>query len=54
MTAGKTGAIEIIVEAIKIHMNNAGVCYRGCGALSNITINNGKQIKRTIKLCTFI
>lgn len=37
--AGKFGAIEVILDAIKIHINNADVCEEGCGALWNITVN---------------
>ena len=40
--AGGCGAIEVIVSAMKTHMNNAGVCEKGCRALCNITVN-GKQ-----------
>ena len=39
--AGGAGAIEVIVIAMKTHSNNAGVCEHGCGALRNITVNNG-------------
>ena len=39
--AGRAGAIEAIVSAMKTHINNAGVCKQGCGALRNITVNNG-------------
>ena len=42
VTAGKCGAIEAVVSAMKTHLNNAGVCEKGCGALINITANNGK------------
>ena len=45
MKAGKEGAIELILNAIRTHINNAGVCGYGCGALCNITSNNGKQIE---------
>ena len=40
--AGECGAIEVILSAMKTHMNNAGVCEAGCGVLGNITVN-GKQ-----------
>ena len=33
--AGECGAIEVILEAMKTHMNNAGVCEKGCGTLWN-------------------
>ena len=37
--AGRAGAIDAIVSAMKTHSNNAGVCDAGCGALKNITVN---------------
>ena len=37
--AGAAGGIETVVKAINTHINNAGVCYRGCGALWNMTAN---------------
>ena len=39
---GEAGVIEVIVKAMKEHINNADVCESGCGALWNIAINNGK------------
>ena len=41
--AGRAGAIDVIVSAMKTHSNNAGVCEQGCGALSNITANGTSQ-----------
>ena len=41
MTAGKAGAIEVIVEVMKKYKSNANVCEQGCKALTNIT-ENGK------------
>ena len=38
--AGGVGAIEAIVSAMKTHIDDAGVCEAGCGALSNITVNS--------------
>ena len=51
MRAGAAGGIEAIVKAINKHINNADVCYQGCCALMNMTINNGKNtnIKQQIK-----
>lgn len=37
--AGKAGAIDVILEVMKKHMNNWNVCYSGCGAIKNITAN---------------
>ena len=42
VTAGKCGAIEAVVSAMKTHSDNADVCENGCYALNNITANNGK------------
>ena len=39
--AGRAGAIDVIVSAMKTHSNNADVCEQGCGALWAITLNNG-------------
>ena len=41
--AGAAGGIEAVVKAINTHINNAGVCENGCGALWNMTANNGKN-----------
>ena len=43
MKAGTAGGIEAVVKAISTHIGNAGVCEWGCGALWNITANNGKK-----------
>ena len=42
--AGKAGGIEAVVEAMKAHIGNDGVCLNGCWALKNIVLNNGKNI----------
>ena len=47
VTAGKCGAIEAVVSAMKTHTDNANVCEKGCGALINITANNGKYCYHT-------
>ena len=39
MAAGKAGAIEVIVEAIENHMDNADICQQGCLILWSITLN---------------
>ena len=41
--AGRAGAIDVIVSAMKTHINNAGVCEHGCGALRRITVNGTSQ-----------
>ena len=43
MKAGAAGGIEAVVKAINTHIDNAGVCEQGCGALNNMTANNGKN-----------
>ena len=45
MKAGEGGAIEVILNVMRTHINNAGVCEEGCKALINIAHNNGKQIE---------
>ena len=42
VTAGKCGAIEAVVSAMKTHLNNTSVCHYGCWALQIIAANNGK------------
>ena len=37
--AGKGGAIEVILNVMRTHSNNAGVCEYGCDALCIITAN---------------
>ena len=44
MKAGGAGAIETIVSAMKVHINNADVCYCGCGALGSIALNGTSQM----------
>lgn len=41
--AGEAGAIEAILDAMEIHINNAKVCEYGCEALWNITLNGKKE-----------
>ena len=43
MKAGAAGGIEAAVKAINTHINNAGVCEFGCGALFVMTAINGKN-----------
>ena len=43
MKAGAAGGIDAVVKAINTHIDNADVCEKGCGALSNMTFNNGKN-----------
>lgn len=37
------GAIEVVLVAMRTHIRKANVCHFGCGALKNITCNNGKS-----------
>ena len=43
VNAGRAGAIDVIISAMKTHNNNAGVCCCGCGALCNIIMNGTSQ-----------
>ena len=43
VSAGNVGGIEAVVKAINTNINNADVCKNGCGALWNMTANNGKN-----------
>ena len=43
--AGKAGAIETIVSAMKAHVENANACNSGFNTLLNITQNNGKMLQ---------
>ena len=43
VNAGRAGAIDVIVSAMRTHSNNAGVCEQGCWALRNITANGTSQ-----------
>ena len=42
MKAGAAGGVEAVVKVINTHINNAGVCENGCGALNSMTINGKK------------
>ena len=46
--AGATGGIDAVVKAINTHIDNAGVCYQGCGALMSMAVN-GKTTDKTAK-----
>ena len=39
MKAGEAGAIEAIVKAINTHIDDVDTCYRGCVALSDMTLD---------------
>ena len=47
--AGIARGIEAVVKAINTHTNNFDMCRAGCGALSNITKDNGKTTDKTAK-----
>ena len=42
MKAGAAGGIDAAVKVINTHINNAGVCEQGCGALRNMAFNSSK------------
>ena len=46
---GEYGAVEAIVDAMKVHPDNADVCANGCCALGLMASGNGKchHIHRT-------
>ena len=37
---GDEGIIETVVKAISTHIDNAGVCFTGCGVLCRMTANS--------------
>ena len=39
--AGKAGAIDAVVEAMRAHVDNAGVSEQACWAIRNICADNG-------------
>lgn len=41
MRVGECESIDTITNIMKMHVNDAEICYNGCGVLMNITINNG-------------
>lgn len=42
--AGDAGAINVILSGMKAHIESVDVCKFGCGALRNITDDNGKYV----------
>lgn len=42
--AGDAGAINVILRAMKTHIESVDVCKFGCGALWSITDDNGKYV----------
>ena len=47
MKAGVAGGIEAVVKAINTHIDSPDVCEKGCSALWNMTVNNGKTSDKT-------
>ena len=45
MIAGRVGAINIVMHAMDVHMNNPDVCEQGCKTLKNIAFINCKTSK---------
>lgn len=42
--AGECGAIEVITNFMRVHINDADtICEKGCSALNSITLNNGRK-----------
>ena len=44
MKAGTEGGIEAVVKAINTQIDSTDICKDACGALWNMTANNGKNI----------
>lgn len=43
--AGKCGAINVILDAMKRYINFANICTIGCPALKNIAVNGESLFK---------
>ena len=43
MLAGKAGAIDAVLAAMRAHADNAGVLEQACWAMQNIIINGVSQ-----------
>lgn len=48
--AGECGAIEVVVNVMKTHINNLGICSYGCVALGVITYGSGKCFTDNLRL----
>ena len=46
MKAVTAGGIEAVVKAVSAHIDNAGVCKQGCGALLNMIGGSSKHWHR--------
>ena len=51
--AREAGAIEIVLDLFKKHINNEYVSVNGCAALFSMIQNNGKSINTEIPLDGF-
>ncbi len=51
MLARKAGAIDAVVAVMRAHIGNAGVLKQACGALQNISIDNGAFSKCMVIKC---
>lgn len=47
ITAGKLGAVEMLLKTMTEHIDNLELCAFGCEALSNITHGNSKKTIET-------
>lgn len=52
MKAGECGAINVILDAMKTHVNNADICKEGCVALLSIAYN-GEILSSKYKMTKF-
>ena len=51
--AGKAGAIDAVVAAMRAHVGNAGVLEQACRAMNNICANNGALGVGHLLCCNF-
>lgn len=42
-------AIKVILDAMKIHIDNVGVCEKGCATLYSVTTDGKSSINKRIK-----
>lgn len=50
--AGKLGINELMVKAIRTHIDNAKICEHGCDILSNLSLDGKTTIIKEINVTT--
>ena len=50
--AGKAGAIDAVVAAMRAHVGNAGVLEQACWAMWNICVNGAFDVDRVCVECS--